>query len=90
MEGDLYDGQGDFVGHATWTGSDANAALKFNVAKTQPPYTLEHLNLIQANGPIIDDRYPPAYEITDLAGKIEGSGSDLWSSQQPDESLRWM
>ena len=37
---------GNFVGHASWTGSDPNAILEFNVAKTQPPYSLEHLNLI--------------------------------------------
>ena len=30
-----------------------------------------HLNLIQANGPIVDNRFGSAYQITDLAGRIE-------------------
>ena len=49
VEGDLYDGQGNFVGHETWAGSDSIASLQFNVANTQPPYSLEHLNLIASN-----------------------------------------
>ena len=71
VEGDLYDGQGNFVEHATWTGSEPTAVLQFDVALTQPPYSLEHLNLIQANGPIVDNRFSSAYQITDLAGRIE-------------------
>ncbi len=73
VEGDLYDAQGDFIGHASWAGNDAAASLEFRVEKFQPPYTLAHLNLIQAQGPILDSRFDAAYTITDLAGKVETS-----------------
>jgi len=74
VEGDLYDGQWNFVAHAKWNGSAAEAPLRFSVSDTLPPYTLAHLNLIQANGPIIDNRFADAYTITDLAGRIDSTG----------------
>ena len=80
VEGDLYDGLGNFVGQASWTGSDTVAALKFDVAKTQPPYSLEHLNLIQYQGPILDSRFAPAYQIEDMDGKIETSAVTIAAS----------
>ena len=79
VEGDLYDSLGNYVGHTSWSGSESNAVLQFDVANTQPPYSLEHLYLIQANGPIIDSRYVTDYQITDLDGLIE-SGDILFAS----------
>ncbi len=81
VEGDLYDGQGNFVNHASWTGNDANGVLQFGVTNSQPPYSLEHLYLFQTNGALIDNRYVTDYQITDLGGLVEpgeiliGSGS---------------
>ena len=89
VEGDLYDGQGAFVGHATWTGSEPAAALQFDVARTQPPYCLEHLNLIQSNGPILDNRFGRAYQIKDLAGLIEMGGIVIGRHSPAGESTRW-
>ena len=71
VSGDLYDGQGNYLGNATWTGTGDIANLKFEVAKTQPPYTLGNLILIDQKGPLLDSRYYQAYEINDLAGLIE-------------------
>jgi len=71
LEGDLHDGLGAFVGHATWTGSDSNASLEFNVIKTQPPYALDNLILTDSKGPILDSRYYTPYSISDMAGKID-------------------
>jgi uncharacterized repeat protein (TIGR02543 family) len=80
VEGDIYDGSGDFVGQASWTGSDPNASLQFDVSKTQPPYSLEHLNLIKYMGPLIDSRFAPEYLIEDLDGKIEVGAVSIGAS----------
>jgi hypothetical protein len=80
VEGDLYDGLGEFVGQASWTGSDANASLQFDVSKTQPPYSLQHLNLIKYMGPILDSRFAPEYLIEDLDGKIEVGAVSIGAS----------
>ncbi len=93
VEGDLYDGQGNFVNHASWTGNDANGVLQFGVTNSQPPYSLEHLYLFQTNGALIDNRYVTDYQITDLGGLVEpgeiliGSGSGYGTENvNPDPS----
>jgi peptidoglycan/xylan/chitin deacetylase (PgdA/CDA1 family) len=83
VEGDLYDGQNAFVGHAAWTGSGPDASLKFDIAKTQAPYTLEHLNLVDSKGPLLDSRFDAAYQITDMAGKVDTGTVSL--SGNPDD-----
>ena len=70
LQGDLYDGQGEFVGQAEWTGSDPVATLT-QLTQTQPPYSLEHLNLYGAKGEMLDARYAPVYTIDNLAGIVE-------------------
>ena len=77
VEGDLYDSQGEFVGSATWEGNNAKAALRFNVTKTKPPYTVQHLMLTKANGEPLDYRYATIYEITDMEGRIAGGSISL-------------
>jgi hypothetical protein len=71
VEGDLYDGGGNFVGHAAWTGSDAEASLTYAVAGTPPPYALEHLNLVDAQGQALSSFYAPVYQIKDLGGRVD-------------------
>ena len=71
VEGDLYDGQGDLVGHAVWNGEDSTAHLEFNVSQTPPPYVLENLTLLDAKGPLLDARYYQVYQITDMEGKVD-------------------
>ena len=70
LEGDLYDGQGKFLGHANWMGTDVNASLQFDVAKTNPPYTLANLNLIDFRGALLDSRGAKAHVITNMGGKV--------------------
>ncbi|MBN1935986.1 MAG: InlB B-repeat-containing protein [Anaerolineae bacterium] len=72
VQGDLYDGQGNYVGHAEWKGADNVAVLRFQIAKTAPPYTLNHLMLLDGIGAPLDDRYYKAYEIADLARVYPG------------------
>jgi hypothetical protein len=87
VEGDLYDGQGRFIGHAEWTGSGALALLEYAVAGTVPPYSLEHLNLEDANGKRLASFYAPVYKIEDLGSKLNlgnivlGSGSAVLAPQ---------
>jgi hypothetical protein len=80
VEGDLFDGLGEFVGHAEWTGSNSAALLKYAIARTQPPYSLEHLNLFDKRGKALDSRYAPVYTIDDLPGEIENSNITLSSN----------
>ncbi len=87
VDGDLYDSKGDFVGNATWTGIDAEAKLQFNVEKTSPPYTLEHLNLTITNGEMLDSRFAPSYEINDMDGKIEAGNIIIGTPSNGDPSL---
>jgi hypothetical protein len=70
VEGDLYDGQRNLVGHAAWTGYYGLAALQFPIAKTNPPYTLENLMLVDSKGALLDSRGAKAYKIADVAGMI--------------------
>ena len=70
VEGDLYDGQGGFVGHAKWVGSGPVASLEYAVANTVPPYSLEHLTLADASGKELSAFYTSVYKIADLAGKV--------------------
>jgi hypothetical protein len=77
VEADLYDSSGNFVGHSTWTGAASAAALQFEVAETNPPYTLENLTLIDAAGPLLDSRPVKAYTITDLGDLIDQGALSL-------------
>jgi hypothetical protein len=63
VEGDLFDGRGEFVGYAEWIGDGSEAFLTYQVAGTQPPYSLEHVNLFDSQGMILDARYAPLYTI---------------------------
>jgi hypothetical protein len=55
VEGSLYDGQDEFIGHATWTGTGPEVNLQFDhVAGTLGPYTLRDLDLLNAEGESID------------------------------------
>jgi hypothetical protein len=76
VEGDLVDGQGEFVGHAQWTGSGPVASLEFTVANTVSPYSLEHLNLFDAQGKGLSSFYAPVYTIEDLNGKVAQGNID--------------
>ena len=71
VEGDLYDGQGDFVGHATWTGSGSVASLQFDLEKTAPPYKLENLRLVDSAGAPLDYRHRNAYTILHLDNLVD-------------------
>jgi hypothetical protein len=71
VEGDLYDGQGEFVGHTAWAGSDPTAQLTYEVKQTVPPYSLEHVNLTDSNGKLLDARYAPVYKIEDLGDSVD-------------------
>jgi hypothetical protein len=71
VEGDLYDGQGQLVGHVEWTGSDPTAQLTYEVKQTVPPYSLEHLNLTASSGKLLDARYAPVYKVEDLGGSVD-------------------
>ncbi len=70
VRGDLYDSRGNLVGYADWTGSDATATLQFKIAKVQPPYTLDRLELLGSNGKLLDARFFKAYEINNVDGPI--------------------
>ena len=78
VEGDLHDGQGNYIGNASWTGTGDMASLLFDIAETQPPYTLENLKLIDQQGPLLDSRYYRAYEINDFDGLVEIQRCFLW------------
>ncbi|MFP4393666.1 MAG: PKD domain-containing protein, partial [Anaerolineales bacterium] len=71
VTGDLYDGAGTFLGHASWSGDDAAAALQFDITKSTLPYTLEHLRLYAPNGEQLDSRHYKAYEIAELDGPVD-------------------
>ncbi len=43
VEGNLYDADSNFIGHAVWNGSETAAALEFDITNTEPPYLLENL-----------------------------------------------
>jgi hypothetical protein len=77
VEGDLYDGEGNFVGHATWSGSGSVAPLVFELEKTTPPYKLEHLRLIDSGGPLLDSRHRNVYTITDLGGLVDWGAATM-------------
>jgi hypothetical protein len=87
MTGDLYDSKGDFVGNATWTGTDPQAKLKFDVEKTSPPYTLEHLYLTITDGELLDSRFAPSYEVDDMDGEIETGNVTFANENNGDPSL---
>ena len=87
LDGDLYDGNGDFVGNASWTGIESEAKLQFNVEKTSPPYTLEHLNLKITNGELLDSRFAPSYEVDDMDGLIQSGNISFGSISIDDPSL---
>jgi hypothetical protein len=87
VDGDLYDGNGDFVGNASWTGIEAEAKLQFNVEKTSPPYSLEHLNLKITNGELLDSRFAPSYEVDDMDGKIQSGNISFGRTSVDDPAL---
>lgn len=80
VEADLYDGQGAYVGHAEWTGNSPTASLQYAVAGTVPPYSLEHLNLLDANGKQLSSFYAPVYQINNLSGNVDPLNTGLSSS----------
>jgi hypothetical protein len=82
VEGDLYDGQGEFVGHAEWMGSEPFASLEYKIAKTQPPYSLEHLNLYDHKGKLLDARYAPVYKIENILSNANLENFSLEESIQ--------
>lgn len=79
VESDLYDGMGRFVGHADWTGRGAVASLEYAIAGTYPPYTLEHLNLMDTQGEELAAFYAPVYRINDLSGRVDQGNINLGS-----------
>jgi hypothetical protein len=81
LEGDLYDGRGEFVGYAEWTGEGTEALLTYPVAGSQPPYSLEHLNLFNSQGKLLDARFAPVYTI-DQPANFETSQITLDSSSK--------
>jgi hypothetical protein len=87
LQGDLYDGQGAFVGQAEWTGNASQALLDFQLTQTQPPYALQHLNLYDAMGKLLDARYAPAYTIENLSGRVD-QGNITIDSTLTDNSLQ--
>jgi hypothetical protein len=87
LQGDLYDGQGEFVGQAEWTGSDQVALLEYQVAQTQPPYSLQHLNLYDAMGKLLDARYAPVYTIDNLSGEVD-QGNITLSNGSTENSIQ--
>ena len=80
VEADLYDGRGAFVGHAEWTGNSPTASLQYAVAGTVPPYSLEHLNLLDARGKLLSSFYAPVYQINNLSSKVDPLNVGLESS----------
>ncbi|RKY24980.1 MAG: hypothetical protein DRP79_07110, partial [Planctomycetota bacterium] len=69
--GDLYDSEGSFVGHATWTGSGSSAELVFELERARPPYKLAHVWLFDAHGALLDSRDQEVYTITDLSPMVD-------------------
>ena len=65
LDADLYDAHARFLGHASWLGDQPVASLRFDVAEASLPFVLEHLELSQPAGPILDSRHVRAYEIAD-------------------------
>jgi hypothetical protein len=82
-QADLYDAEGHWVGNAKWEGSENAAAFEFDVSESMPPYTLEHLRLLKAEGALLSSRYYKAYEITDLGGMIDQGALSLEVSTPP-------
>ncbi len=87
LTGDLYDSVGGFVGNATWIGFDTAAKLQFDVEKTSPPYTLEHLYLTITDGEMLDSRFAPSYEVDDMDGTIEIGKISITTPSSGDPSL---
>lgn len=87
LEGDLYDRQGEFAGHAVWTGSGSVASLEYPVAQHQPPYSLEHLNLLGQDGKLLDARYAPAFKVDSLSGVVD-QGTITLENSAPDAPLQ--
>jgi hypothetical protein len=85
VEGSLYDSQGKFIRYASWSGMGPEVTLRFeDVDGGVGPYTLQELNLLNAQGQLIDDTPGVAYTIevaTPLAStasaSFEVSPSDL-------------
>ncbi len=75
------------MGNSTWTGIDAAAQLQFDVKKTSPPYTLEHLYLTITDGEMLDSRFAPSYEIDDMDGKIAAGNITIATPSSGDPSL---
>jgi PKD repeat protein len=85
VQGSLYDAEGKFVAHATWTGSDSTAVLEFPISNTSSPYTLERLRLFKSDRTLLDSRYYKAYQIADLEGKVNQGGISVASLSQKDD-----
>jgi len=67
LAGDLYDGARQLVAQAAWEGKTADAVLRFAISGSQPPYTVEHLRLVDvASGAILDSRHFRAYTVETL------------------------
>lgn len=64
VEGNLYDTQGNFVSHATWSGSGPTVTLPFkDMAGTVGPYTLREVNLLNSSGQVINEAGYDVYTI---------------------------
>ncbi len=71
LEGDLYDGQGNFVDHNSWSGSGSIASLTFGIEQTTPPYQLKNLRLSETNGFPLDSRSHEVYTIADIGSQVD-------------------
>ncbi len=73
VSGALYDARGAIVGYADWRGSEPVATLKFSVADSIPPYTLEQLELSKVNEAPLDTIWDAAYTVADTSGFETGA-----------------
>lgn len=73
VSGALYDARGAIVGYADWRGAEPVATLKFSVADSMPPYTLEQLELSKVNEAPLDTIWDAAYTVADTSGFETGA-----------------
>lgn len=88
VEGDLYDGAGNLVGHAPWTGSDSAALLVFDLEKTQAPYRLDNLELFGQHDEMLDARGQGAYKIASLDSPVSQGAISMKTYSSPSGVLR--
>ncbi len=71
VEGALYDGRGEYLSQAVWTGSKGNAQLVFDIEKAMPPYELRDLLLFDAQNNVLDSRANKIYTVQDVGGDLD-------------------